>query len=274
MNLQKNTAPSLRQLLSIEWMKLRHYKTFWMITGFFVLLLPLWNYGISNGIMKLGPGNDLNLVSQSYGFQNVWQNVGFWASIFVIFISILTIIITTNEYQFRTHRQNIMDGWSRLSFYHAKWSLILALSLGTTLYVFLVGTAFGMQYSSLSAFPGNIEYLLYTFILSLNYYGFAFIVALFLKRSGISIGMFFLYSMIIESMLVKYINWQTNSYYGNLLPLQCSDELLPFPIMEMVKGMLVGESTSPTATTYACVSIGWIAVYYFVGRWKLLKSDW
>ena len=105
---------------------MKSFRTFWIVTGFFILLLPLWNYGISNGIMKIG-GGDVNLVSQAYSFSYVWQNLGFWTSIFVVFISILTIILVTNEYQFRTSRQNIIDGWKRLDFYHAKWQVVLLL---------------------------------------------------------------------------------------------------------------------------------------------------
>ena len=97
----------MRALLAIEWLKIKSFRTFWILTGFFVLLLPLWNYGISNGIMKIG-GGDINLVSQAYSFSYVWQNMGFWTSIFVVFISILTIILTTNEYQYRPSRLPLM----------------------------------------------------------------------------------------------------------------------------------------------------------------------
>ncbi|HTN45017.1 MAG TPA: ABC transporter permease [Flavipsychrobacter sp.] len=266
----------MKHLLSIEWLKLRNYRTFWILTGFFALLLPLWNYGISNGIMKFGGGGKggLNIFSQAYAFSNVWQNLGFWASIFVVFISILTIIITTNEYQFRTNRQNVIDGWSRLEFFHAKCLLVLSLSLLTTLYVFIVGTVFGAIYGDIGFFPGHIEYLFYVFVLSLNYYGFAFVLALFFKRSGIAIGMFFLYSMILEAMIGKFVNWQTDGYAGNFMPLQCSDELLPFPVMDMVKSMIQNGSAAPSATWYLVASFAWITIYYIVGRQKLLRSDW
>lgn len=266
----------MKNLLAIEWLKVKRYRTFWVLTGFFALLLPLWNYGISNGIMKFGGGgkDGLNIFSQAYSFSNVWQNLGFWAGIFVIFLAILTIILTTNEYQFRTHRQNVIDGWPRIRFFHAKWLLVIALSLCTTLYVFLVGVLFGAAFGSLSYFPGRIEYLLFVFILSLNYYGFALLLSFFFKRSGITIGMFFLYSMILESLIGKFINWQADSYAGNFLPLQCSDELLPFPLIEMAKTMIMKDTVAPSSTTYMLVSLGWVAVYYFVGRQKLLRSDW
>jgi len=266
----------MQHLLFIEWLKIKRYRTFWILVGFFAVLLPLWNYGISNGIMKLGGGGKegINVISQAYSFSNVWQNLGFWTSIFIIFLSILIVILSTNEYQFRTNRQNIIDGLSRLQFYHAKWLLILSLSVFSTLYVFITGTVFGAQYGDISYFPGKIEYLFYVWVLSLNYMGFAFILSLFFKRSGITIGIFFLYSMILESLAGKFLNWQTDSYIGNYMPLQCSDELLPFPIMDMVRSMLPKDSSAPTATIYVIVSLAWIIIYYITGRQKLLRSDW
>ncbi|MBS1782979.1 MAG: ABC transporter permease [Bacteroidetes bacterium] len=262
----------MNELLSIEWLKIKTYKTFWVLIGCFALLLPTWNYGIANGFMKIGSG-DLNIVSQAYSFSNVWQNLGFWTSIFVVFISILIIILTTNEYQFRTNRQNIIDGWKRLEFYHAKWLLVFVLSVFTIVYVFLIGLIFGLSYGSISDFPGNISFLFFTWILSLNYYSFSFLLALLLKKSGITIGMFFLYSMILEALLSKGINWWSHSIAGNFLPLQCSDELLPFPLLDMVK-RLANMSDSVVSIWYVLASFGWIIIYYLLGRKKLLKSDW
>lgn len=262
----------MKSLLSIEWLKLQRYRTFWILIGFFIVLLPLWNYGISNGIVQLG-GKDINLLSQVYSFSYIWENIGFWTSIFVAFLSILVIIITTNEYQFRTNRQNVIDGWSRLQFYHAKWQVVLALSILTTLYVFIVGFLFAATNDSMSNFPGNIVKLFYVFVLSLNYYGFCLLLSIFFKRSGITIGIFFLYSMIIETLAKQLINWKMDFKLGNFLPLQCSDELLPFPILDIIKSLAKMQS-EPPAMPYVITSFAWITLYYFIGRKKLLSSDW
>ena len=92
----------MRSLLNIEWLKIKSYRTFWILIGFFIVLLPLWNYFIAEGAVVLG-SKELNLASQLYGFSSIWQNLGFWTSVFVLFISILVVILTTNEYQFRTN---------------------------------------------------------------------------------------------------------------------------------------------------------------------------
>lgn len=262
----------MKNLLAVEWLKLKKFTTFWLLTGFFALLLPLWNMGISKGVIKVG-GGEISLVSQAYGFANVWQNIGFWTSIFVVFLSILVIIITTNEYQYRTNRQNVIDGWSRLDFYHAKWQVVLSLSVLTTVYVFFVGFWFGVQYGSIGDFPGSFRHLFYIWLLALNYYAFSLVLSLFLKRSGIAIGMFFLYAMVVEAMVSKFINWALDTEVGYFLPLQCSDELLPFPILDALKAMAQLQS-GVDPMWYVFASFGWIVAYYFIGRQKLLRSDW
>ncbi|OSZ78183.1 hypothetical protein CAP35_07945 [Chitinophagaceae bacterium IBVUCB1] len=262
----------MQSLLAIEWLKLKRYRTFWILIGCFTFLLAAWNYGISGGVLKLGAG-DVNILNQAYTFSHVWENLGFWTSFFVIFLSILIIIITTNEYQFRTNRQNIIDGWSRLEFYHAKWIVVLVLSILTTLYVFLLGMVFGGSYGSFSEFPGNIEKLFYAFITTINYFGFSLLVAILFKRSGISIGIFFLYNMIIETLLKNLINWKLDFKAGNYLPLQSSDELLPFPLMDMAKAMLNIKDAPPTLS-YIITSLVWICLYYLIGRRVLMRRDW
>jgi len=265
----------MNALLGIEWLKIKRYRTFWVLAGLFILLLPLWNYEVANGFIKMGGGkNGINFLSNAYSFPQVWGNLGFWASIFITFISILVIILTTNEYTYRTNRQNVIDGWDRMQFYHAKVLLIIVLSFMATFYLFLLGMIFGgVNSGSLSNLFSEFQQVGYFFLLSVDYLGFALFIAIWIKKSGLAIGLFLLYSMIIENILKGIINHYMDKPYGNLLPLQASDELLPFPLLQMAKAMIPMGATL-SMTTYAIVAMGWCAVYYFAGRMILLKNDW
>lgn len=264
----------MNKLLSIEWMKIRKYRTFWVLLALFAILVPLWNYSFYSGIIKFDKKNlGESFISKSYDFANIWANLSYWASYFVAFISVLMIILTTNEYTFRTKRQNVIDGQTRIQFYHSKWLLVILFSLLTTIYVFIVGFFFGMSAGDLSSFPGKISSLFYLFVLSINYYGFSLLLAVLLKRSGIAIGIFFMYFMFLESLIKGLTNWATKTEFGNLMPLQSSDELIPFPVIEMVKKMASGDDGLST-TVYLTVSIVWIVIYYLIGRFRLLRSDW
>ena len=263
----------MKALLSIEWLKIKHYRTFWVLIGLFILLLILCNYEINSGVVTFGSSN-INIFSQAYTFPEVWGNVGFWTRFFSGLIAIIIIILTTNEYQYRTNRQNVIDGWKRLDFYHAKWGLVIALSCAVTLYTFLLGFIFGLANgSSVGSFYEHLGTLIYVFILCLNYFGFALTLSFFLKRSGLAILIFLLYTYIIEVLLFYYLNHKIDFKPGYFLPLQCSAEMLPFPIFEMLKKMIQPKN-NPSEITLAITSLCWIAIYYFTGRNKLLKSDW
>ncbi|GAA4461315.1 hypothetical protein GCM10023093_05750 [Nemorincola caseinilytica] len=263
-------------LLSIEWLKLRKYRTFWVLLGLFALLLPLWNYEIASGVLKLGgSGKDgINLLNTAYSFPEVWANLGFWGSIFILFLSILVIIITTNEYSFRTNRQNVIDGLTRMQFFHTKVLLVVTFSLIITLYFLLLGVLFGKGYSgSFSGAFSDLKSVFYFFVMCLDYMGLALLLSFAIKRSGLAIGLFLLYSMIIENIAKGIINSYADAPYGNLLMLQCSDELLPFPLMMMTKA-IISQVDKISKETYLAVTLGWCAVYYFAGRAILRRNDW
>ncbi len=268
----------MKQLLAIEWLKIKRYRTFWVLTGLFAVLLPLLNYSVSSGMMKLGGSGKkgeggINIIDIGYGFPQLWANLGFWGSFFIIFASVLVIILTTNEYAFRTNRQNVIDGWTRMQFFHSKVALVGVFSVATTLFVLLLAVIFGAVGGTVSSMATGIEKLGYFFILSLNYMGLGLFVSIWIRRSGLAIGLFMLYCMIIEQMLSKAINYFGNTEVGKLLPLQASDELLPFPLVAMGKQML-HMNDSISMTTYCLVSLGWCALYY-AGSYVLLKrSDW
>lgn len=269
----------MMKLLAIEWLKIKRYRTFWIILGFFIVLLFVWNYEAMRGNIVMGnskKNHGISIINSDYSFPQAWSNIGYWASLFIIFISILVIILTTNEYGYRTNRQNVIDGWKRLQFYHAKVLVVAVLGLLIVVYAVMLGAALRvLQPGSLSGFFHEFYHLGYLFLLALDYLGFALLLGILIKRSGLAIGIFLLYSMIIETILKAVINNYADKPYGNLLPLQASDELLPFPFPQMLKLMIAGVAPpSLSMATYAWVAMGWCLVYYLVGRASLLRSDW
>lgn len=259
-------------LLAIEWLKIKRYRTFWIICALFAVLLPGFNYLITHSVLRIGPQGS-NLLNQGYSFPSVWGTVGWWGSIFVMFLSICVITITCNEYSFRTHRQNVIDGWSRLSFFHAKVLLALALAIGATLFFMLTAVLFGIGISgSADGIGYGLEGIAYFFLLTLNYLGAGLFLALLIRKSGLAIALFMVYSMIIEVALSAIINFTTHTKWGNFLPLQASDELLPSPLVR-TGGALLGLTQTVPDYYYVIGTIVWIAVYYFAGRRLVLNRD-
>jgi ABC-2 type transport system permease protein len=263
------------KLLKIEWLKIKGYPTFWIIVGLFAALLPLFAYQLSSGRMNMGaPNRSISLAN--YSFPSVYSHFPFWASVFVTFIGFIIIILITNEFRFKTHRQNMIDGWTRLQVLHAKCLLIVILAIATTFYTGFWCIIFG-GINSLGGFTfwlTDIEKLGYFFVLCLNYFGFALLLSFLVKRSGLAIGIYMAYAFIIEFILKVFLNWQfKDTYIGTFLPLQSSDELLPFPLLSAAE-RAVSTTAPPSPQTYLIVSITYVALYYIIARRRILKSDW
>ena len=264
----------MMQLLKIEWLKLGSYRTFWVMTLLFTVLLSAFYIMIGLGYFNAGT-NGFTIFGQASSFSGIWDDLCFFASYFVIALAILMAIITTNEFQYKTNRQNVIDGWNRMQFYHSKWLILLTISLATTIFVFLLGLLAGLLSGvPLSSFPENSEKLFWMFLLTVNYLGFAMTLSFFFKRSGLTIGILMFYSMIMETILHSIFLFKFHFPAGDLfLPLQTSDELLPLGATKLLR-MGMQADFYPEPWLYAMVTLGWIILYYVLGRVKLLKSDW
>ena len=258
----------MKNLMKIEWMKLKSYPTFWILIGLFVSLFLLANYGQYKSFVSLGSG-PMNLVSSSYSFPQVWDNVGFTYSWFVIFLSVFVIISVSNEFTFRTGRQHVIDGLERLDYLHAKMILILIISIMSTVFFALVSLLFGLIGGGGNPLP-HAERILYVLIFTINYLSFVALLAFLMKRSGLAIILFLAY-LIFEFFVMKFINWKFSTFVGTLLPLQSSDELLPMPILNTLSNATGGIAT-PIMYSVA-MSFFYISSYYLILRSKFLKSD-
>src|SRR4051812_23219652 len=112
----------MNSLVRVEWLKMRKYNAFWWIIGITALSYPGVNYicymiydNITNQpsqaskLAKMAIGNP-------FSFPEVWHTIAYFSSVFVFIPSVVVIMLITNEYSFKTHRQNIIDGWSRNQF--------------------------------------------------------------------------------------------------------------------------------------------------------------
>jgi ABC-2 type transport system permease protein len=95
------------------------------------------------------------LLGNPFSFPEAWHTVAFFSSIFVLLPSILVIMLVTNEYTFKTHRQNIIDGWSRKQFITSKLFDVLIVSVIATLVYVVVAASYGLYADSTSATGGQ-----------------------------------------------------------------------------------------------------------------------
>src|SRR5665811_360052 len=174
----------MMNLLKIEWLKIKGYKTFWILTTLFLVSILGVNYFAYNFKQAVSQGNaQANILFGSpFSFPNVWHTVTYLSS-FLLFIPGLMIITSiTNEYSYKTHRQNIIDGWSRLQFIHVKIALVVIISFLSTVFVFLTSLLYGSLAGSTFSFD-KIEFIGYYFIQALSYSMLALLLSCLLYTS-------------------------------------------------------------------------------------------
>ena len=107
-------------------MKLKNYRTFWILLGIIVSAIPGVNYAVFSIVRTVtsggkGPGGKCGgPIVNPFGFPDGWHTICYTSSMLFIMQAILIITLTTNEFSFKTHRQNVIDGWSRSAFIGVK----------------------------------------------------------------------------------------------------------------------------------------------------------
>ncbi|MGZ5191055.1 MAG: ABC transporter permease, partial [Flavisolibacter sp.] len=129
----------MNSLIKTEWLKIKGYRAFWWMAGIVALSYPGMNYIIYSQVYQRqlnddkGMGPILKMMGNPFAFPEVWHSVAFISSWFIFIPSIVVIMFITNEYTYKTHRQNIIDGWSRKQFMTAKMIDVAVISLLATL---------------------------------------------------------------------------------------------------------------------------------------------
>lgn len=266
----------MRQLLAIEWMKLKNYRAFWIMLCLYIVTLFGANYIIyriqqviyterqAKGIATMVLGNP------PYAFPTVWQAASHVSSWLLFIPGLIMILTVTNEYSFKTHRQNIIDGWTRQQFITAKILVASLFAVLSTIIVALTATIFGtMQGDSSFSFEG-FSYIGYFFLQAMSYIMVALLLAVLFKRGGLAIGVFFSYTIILEQIIVLLLNRYAN-YMGRYMPLETTDMLIPFPHIQQVMNKLL--SNTPNYSAIFIVALVYLAAYLFFTVRKFQTDD-
>jgi ABC-2 type transport system permease protein len=185
------------------------------------------------------------------------------------FPGILFIMLLTNEFNFKTHRQNIIDGWNRWQFITVKFVFALIFAVAATIFNVLVALLFGLLTSGTQDMFYGLENIGYIFIQTTAYIMFAMFLAVLFRRSGVAIAIFFLFGLIFEWLICALVNFNFHlTPLGYFLPLQVTDVMVPIPF-----GNHVIYSGAPEVYILMIASLVYIAAYYFFAWKKFTKED-
>lgn len=257
------------QRLAIEWLKLKSYRTFWILSGlylFSILGLNLIVFRIQQSIYKAKEAQgmaEMILGRTPYSFPTTWQMTAYVSSFLLFIPGLIMVICLTNEFSYRTHRQNIIDGWNRREFISVKILLAVIMSAISTIMVIISAVIFGFADGNESLSFDNFQYIPYYFLQATSYSMVAVLIAVLVKRGGLAIGIYFLYSLILENVVKVLLNYKGGTA-GRYLPLQSSDELIPFPLLQNAQNKLFTPVNPTLMLVVALVYLG--AYIYFVIR--------
>ena len=256
------------QLLKLEWLKVKNYRAFWIFLGLYIIGLFSINY-IAFQFQGEIKKNNMPITIFPYDFPAVYQTISWVSSWLVYFPGMLIILIITNEYNYKTHRQNVIDGLTRQQFVAAKILFGLVIALLTTISCFLIAAYFGNSFSKTFSLNG-IQYIGYSFIQTLCYLFFAMILALLMRRSGLALAVFFLYGLIFEQLIGglidnKILSDGTTRFY---FPLEASDVLIPITF-----GKEAFYRNAPSETVLLLVCLLYISVFVFFSFRKFQTDD-
>jgi ABC-type transport system involved in multi-copper enzyme maturation permease subunit len=180
------------------------------------------------------------------------------------------IITITNEYSFKTHRQNIIDGWTRQQFIVAKIIMAALLSLLSTVVVFMAATLYGFMEGTNSFSFEGFSYIGLYLLQAMSYIMVAVLMAVLFKRGGLAIGVFFSYALVLEQIIVLLLNRYAN-FTGRYMPLETTDMLVPFPRIQEMMNKLI--STPPNYTALFVAALVYLAAYLFFAVRKFTTDD-
>jgi len=226
------------RLLQIEFLKLSKIRSFWILLLLFVISLsslPIavkyWlNYESGFGEMI---GSFLAGALPVFDFVDVWQNLAFIYKYFTILLGFLVLISVTNEFSYKTMRQNIIDGMSQREFLTSKILLVLFLSLVSTIVVFFIGLYVGYSWSPVTEAEfvfAKIEMLAAYFLHVFSFLLLCLLGGLLIKRAALAISAIVFYIYFVEPIVTAIIEYKFGmEWLADLFPYRATLAVVPNP---------------------------------------------
>lgn len=269
----------MTSLVRTEWLKMKKYNAFWWIMGLTALSYPGIIY-----IFYKGYENFINNPSQAgqiakmalgnpFSFPEAWHTIAFSASCFVFIPAVVVIMLMSNEYSFRTHRQNIIDGWSRKQFVTSKLIDVLIISvIITTLYAvvtFIIGVS--NQERLIKHTWDQVYYVGLFGLQTFAQLSIAFLIGFLVRKAFLALGIFLFYFVVLENILVGVMSHYDIMIY-KYLPIEISDRIIPAPAfwgrLESIESYNASLAAIPKyiILTIILTSIVWLLCYRINSR--------
>lgn len=263
-------------LLKIDLKKMTSYRTFWIVCGLYFLTLGFaaasgmeflkW---IASFVEDFDQEININRIPL-YHFPDVWLNLIWSSGLLKVVLAIMVVISITNEFTYRTLRQNVIDGLSRMEFLLSKILTNVLLSAMSVAMIFIIGLITGLIYSpsvELDKIFTDLEFFPAYFLEIFFFLSYALMLGIVIQRSGLTIILLLLSKMIeviITANIDDYVPWMIPFF-----PLQSIWNMIELPFtryaFQEIKDYLTFGSV--------LIVLVWTFIFNYFSYWKLSKAD-
>ena len=231
-----NSQETKMKILYTEWLKIKSYWAFWLVMLCTGLSYPGVNYLFWHEYKNLLTNKNTTgqvlkmLLGNPFEFPETFHTAAFFSSVFVFIPALVVIMLITNEYTYKTSRQNIIDGWSREKFLLGKFFDVVIITFTVTVIFAIVATVIGNIATTKEVVApwSKAHYILLFALQTFSQLSFAFMVGFIVRRSFIALGVFMFYFVIIENA-VNGLSRQYKWAIGKYMPIEISDRIIPPP---------------------------------------------
>ncbi len=275
----------MNRLLRIEFRKILTYRIFWILTGLYFLFLILGllmaEFMINQMIDNINSHTPIPLPHVTiYFFPWIWQNIAFFATIryVLIFPAIVIMILITNEFTFKTIRQNVINGLSKGELLASKLMIILifsaVMSVLLTAGTLILGISNTAE-ASAGMITQKIVFMAGFFLTMLTFQVFALFCGFLLRNTGLSIAIFTLYALIIEPIVYYFLKSPLvpeNSVY-KYLPVNTMVSITEYPAIPVLKQVMGLNLQNSVTLPGALIPVGYAVLMIGIVYWVLVRRD-
>ncbi|MDA9253046.1 ABC transporter permease [bacterium] len=274
----------MKRLLQIELIKLwnnRASKT--LIYGYFILLTGIALIAAIK--FDIGPIK-FHLAEQGiFNFPYIWHFNTFVAALLKIFLAIIIVSMMSNEYTYKTIKQNLIDGLSKKEFIASKFLTVVLFSIVSTVFVAVISLILGSIYSDYTEWGivfTDLRFLVAYFIKLVGFFSFCLFIGILVKRSAFALGFLILWQM-FEGFTRGMIRWklfngETTDAIMGFFPLNAMFNVLkePFSRLSAVQSVAnqIGEEIAldyGTSLLDMGIVLAWAAIFIW-GSYRILKK--
>ncbi len=273
------------RLLNIEFQKLRYSKSAKALTIVYFIILLFIALIVS---IEFNLGDiKVRIADQGiFNFPFIWHGNTWLAGWLKLFLAVVIVSMTANEYSNRTLKQNLIDGLSKKEFIMSKFYTVIVFALISTLFVFFMSLILGYSFSDfdeLSIVTQDLEFIFAYFLKLVGFFSFCLFLGILVKRSAFSLGFLFVWWIIewISYALLRFQFFKGTEVYSHVtqfFPLMSMSNLIENPatrlsFVQNVENQLNADFSLDYAVHWYEIAIVSVWIFLFIyGSYALLKK--